>query len=316
MIRRGAAVLFLLATMPLLTSPQAAEQIGAEINRVAAAAAAVLPADSRDAITSRLDRAKRAAASGSLYLALYDLQVGYEAEAGYRLVADRKEVVDHAAFARKWTETGPPAEPPSAKAAIVFIEALAQSAEGRAPATYKASLPYAQDGGIDAGLYYLGESHAMVRFASFCRALPLRGSRSVPALRSIDPQLSEYEKQVVAAYDRAPAAQRPRFAGVNVAIKIARTLDEQKRHEGALLQYLVSRFRFAILSPATEEPPAIADIRARIEKTKFAADTDHSVGEFFLELARASLDGPDAAPASAIAVLDDVLPAYLAVVKK
>jgi hypothetical protein len=295
---------------------QAGDRISAEITRVAAAAAEVLPENSRGAITSRLERGRRAAAAGNVYLALYDLQVGFEAEGGYRVAAARTEITDCPAFTRKWTKTGPPADPPSTKAGVLFLEALAQSAEGRAPATYKASLPYAQDAGIEAGLYYLGESHAMVRFASFCRSLPLPATAPRPALRSIEPELSAYERTVVAAYDRAPAGQRPQYAGVNVAIKIARTLDEQKRYEGALLQYLVSRHRFAVLSLAASNWPSLDDLRARVASTKLPGDADHSIAEFFLQLAAATLDPANPAPASAAAVLDDIIPAYLAVVNR
>jgi hypothetical protein len=316
MMLRSAAAIVTFALAAQLSSSPPAERIGAEITRVATGTAEVLPADSRGAIASRLERAKSAAAAGNIYLALYDLQVGFEAEAGYRFAGGRKEVPDYAAFTRKWTETGPPAAPPTTKAGVLFVEALAQSAEGRAPATYKASLPYAQDAGLDAGLYYLGESHAMVRFASFCRGLPLTTTLRAPALRSIEPELSAYEKQVVAAYDRAPAGQRPQYAGVSVAIKIARTLDEQKRHEGALLQYLVSRFRFALLSIPERQASPLDQIRARVGSMKLPADADHSVAEFFLQLAAATLNARDGTPGSAIAVLDDVLPAYFVVVNK
>jgi len=314
MIWRSAIVAFALSSQ--LSSSPAAERIAAEISRVATGTGEVLPEDTRVGIAARLERAKSAAAAGNFYLALYDLQVGFEAEAGYRLAAGRKEIPDYAAFTRKWTETGPPAAPPGAKARVLFVEALAQSAEGRAPATYKASLPYAQDAGLEAGLYYLGESHAMVRFASFCRALPVSPASRAPALRSIEPELSAYEKKVVAAYDRAPAGQRPQYAGVSVAIKIARTLDEQKRYEGALLQYLVSRFRFALLSAADRPAPTIEAVRARVASVTLPPEADHSIAEFFLQLAAATLDGKDATTGSALAVLDEVLPAYFVVVDK
>ena len=299
-----------------LLSAQAADRLATEIARVATAAAEVLPEDSRAAIGSRLERAKTAAAAGQTWLALYDLQVGYEGEAGYRLASTRNTVPDHAAFTRKWTEMGAPADPPATKARVLFVEALAQSAEGRAPATYKASLPYAQDAGLEAGLYYLGESHAMVRFASFCRSLDLKAPGRWPSLRSIEPELAAYEKQVVKAYDAAPASQRPQYAGVNVAIKLARTLDEQKRYEGALLQYLVSRYRYAILNAARQQPPPVNELKTRLANTKPSTETDHSIAEFFTQLAQAALSGPQPAPASAAAILDDILPAYSVVAKK
>jgi hypothetical protein len=300
-----------------LVSAQADERIASEMKRLESAIAEVVPADSRGAIVSRLERGRTANAAGRTYLALYDLQVAFEAEGGYRLAAGRKEIPDFETFKRKWTQLGAPADPPSTKAEIAFIEALAQSAEGRAPATYKASLPYAQDAGIEAGLYYLGESQAMVRFAALCRSLERRRSGASPLLRSIEPELAAYEQQVVKAYDAAGAQQRPQFAAVNVTIKIARTLDQQQRYEGALLQYLVSRYRFALLTGGAAGPaPAAADLQKRIDGIELTPATDHSIAQFFLQLASATLSGPEPMTASAVAVLDDVLPAYFEVVKK
>lgn len=313
---RGGAVLSVvtLVCAGVLPAEQAAN-VAAEITRLTTSVPEVVPESSRGGITSRLDRARKALASGQTYLALYDLQAVFEAEAGYRLASIEKTVPDHAAFTRKWTEMGAPAGPPAGRARLLFIEALAQSAEGRAPATYRASLPYAQDAGIAAGLYYLGESHAMVRFAALCRALDARGDGRTPALPAIEPALAAYEKNVVEAYAAAPAAQRPQYAGVNVAIKLARTLDEQGRREGALLQYLVSRFRHALIV-STASAAAVDSLKERVRRTTIPPGLDHSIGEFFLQLASATLEGPEPSAGSASAVLDDVLPAYLAVVGK
>lgn len=305
------AIAFLCATT-LLAGQLSTLQ--SEITRLTSEVPAVIPESSRAAATTRLERARKALADRRIYLALYDLQVVFEAESGYRLAATEGSVADHEAFTRKWTEIGAPPDPPAAKAAVTFIEALAQSAEGRAPATYRASLPYAQDAGIMAGLYYLGESHAMVRFARLCRSTEARSAGRPPALRPIEPALAAYEKEVVKAYDAAPAGKRPQYAGVNVAIKLARTLDEQGRHEGALLQYLVSRLRHAVIVNGAS--PAVDSLRARVKNTSMPPGVDHSIGEFFLQLASASLEGPDASASNAAAILDDVLPAYFAVVGK
>ena len=288
--------------------------IQSEVARLVSDVPAVIPESSRAAVTTRLARAREALKDQHFYLALYDLQVVFEAEGGYRLATSERAVADHEAFTRKWTELGAPPDPPSTRASVTFIEALAQSAEGRAPATYRASLPYAQDAGITAGLYYLGESHAMVRFARLCRSTDARPAGRPPALRSIEPALATYEQEVVRAYDTAPAAKRPQYAGVNVAIKLARTLDEQERYEGALLQYLVSRLRHAVIGDGAAA--SVDSLRARVKNTSMPLGVDHSIGEFFLQLASASLEGPDASASHASAILDDVLPAYFAVAGK
>jgi hypothetical protein len=293
------------------------DRIAAEIARLKVDAPKVLPDESKATILSRLDRATSALAGGETYLALYDLQPAFEAEAGYRLAVTEREYTTHDAFVRKWTGMGAPAEPPTAKAPVTFVEALAQSAEGRAPATYRASRPYAEDAGRMAGLYYLGESHAMVRFAAWCRALKLPAAPGpAVAIPSVEPALADYEKEVVKAYDEATAAVRPRFAPVSVAIKLARTLSEQGRREGALLQYLVSRYRFGMIRAGNEPARTVAELEARLNATAMPAGADHTIGEFFVQLAQMSLKGTEPAPQNAAVILDDILPAYFAVVMK
>ena len=116
---------------------------------------------------------------------------------------------------------GAPPAPGAGRAGTHFVEALAQSSEGRAPATYRASLPYAQDAGISAGLYYLGESHAMMRFAALCRSLDVHPSGRPPALKPVGPALRAYEAEVVKAYDQAPQPLRPRFGNHAIAVHLA-----------------------------------------------------------------------------------------------
>jgi hypothetical protein len=305
----GLLLLACAARLPAVASGR----LEAELTRLRADVPAVIPEASRAALVSRLDRAGRALASGHTYLALYDLQVVYEAEAGYRLASTEKRVPDHAVFTDRWKAMGAPPDPPAARASVVFIEALAQSAEGRAPATYRASLPYAEDAGIMAGLYYLGESHAMVRFAALCRSADAVSRGRAPRLGSIESALAAFEKTVVKAYDTASAADRPRYAQVNVAIKLARTLDGEGRHEGALLQYLVSMYRHAMIVHGVKSVSLNA-VKTRLDSTRLPAGTDHSVAEFFLQLASATMTGPDASAASASVILDQVLPAYFEVV--
>ena len=313
MTRRALVVLGMTLTLAV-TLPAQRERIAAEFTRLAGEVPTVLPEAQRAPVLGRIERGRAAVDAGQFYLALYDLQPAFEGLAGYRLAATAGDYPDHTAFKTKWTALGAPPGPPASRASVLFVEALAQGAEGRAPATYRASLPYAQDAGIQAGLYYLAESHAMVEFAALCRSLPLPSTGRQPNLGSIEPTLAAYEKDVVAAYDRAAAAERPQYAGVNVAIKLARTLDEQKRYEGALLQYLVSRFRYGLIR--TQSSTAGADPKDRLSKVSLPADVDHSIAEFFLQLARAAGGDGSAPPPAAAVILDDILPAYFEVVNR
>jgi hypothetical protein len=315
MLRKTLCCVVPCLAVAVVTAAAQTEKMTATVTRLLAEAPAVLPEQSRAGVVSRLERSRAALAAGRVYLALYDLQPGYEAVAGYRLAATEQQVADHAGFTRRWNELGPPPAPPAGKADVMFVEALAQSAEGRAPATYRASLPYAQDAGLQAGLYYLGESHAMVDFAALCRSLALPAAGRRPAIGPIEPALAAYEAEVVQAYDAATAAQRPQYAGVNVAIKLARTLNEQGRHEGALLQYLTSRYRYRLITAAEGASRPAGELATRIRSVPVRAGVDHSIARFFLELAAATADGPAPGPQAAAAILDDILPAYSAVVK-
>lgn len=297
-----------------LLAPQPAA-LSAEFDRLSRDIVTSIPEADRGGIAARLERGRAALGDGKLYLALYDLQPGYEGEAGYRLAGDAKKYPDHQAFKAQWTTMGAPPAPGTAMAKTHFFEALAQSSEARAPATYRASLPYAQDAGISAGLYYLGESHAMMRFAALCRSVDAKATGPAPSLKPVGPALRAYEAEVVKAYDLAPQAQRPRFAQVHVAIKLAHTLDDSGRSEGALLQYLVSRFRYAQLQREGTSLPSGSDLAARLKATKLPAGADHSTAEFFLQLGDALLSGSAPAPAAAAAILDDIIPAYLELVK-
>ena len=290
--------------------------LSAEMDRLSRDILTSIAEADRGGIAARLERGRAALADGRLYLALYDLQPVYEGEAGYRLAGQVKSLPTLDDFKRKWTEMGAPPSPPATRSPVLFIEALAQSTEGRAPATYHASLPYAQDAGLSAGLYYLGESHAMPRFAAICRALDVKSAGARPSMKPVGPALTAHDSRVVKAYADAPAPLRARYAQVNVAIKQARTLDEAGRADGALLQYLVSRFRFALILGEGRPVVPADELLKRVRSTTLPSGTDHSIGTFFLQLAEALLTTNEPAPAGAVAVLEDVLPAYLEMVKK
>ena len=308
-------VLTLALTLGGLAAAQAPD-LTAEADRLARDILTSIPEGDRAGIAARLERGRAAIKAGQLYLALYDLQPAYEGEAGYRLAGQAAQFATHEAFKARWAEMGAPPAPGPGKAKVHFIEALAQSSEGRAAATYRASLPYAQDAGMSAGLYYLGESHAMPRFATLCRNLDVKSVGAWPSMMPVGPALTAHDSRVVKAYAEAPAPLRPRYAQVNVAIKQARTLDDAGRLEGALLQYLVSRFRFALIQREGSGVPATADLLKRVRSTAMPTGSDHSVGTFFLQLAEGLLTASEPTPAAAAAILDDVIPAYLELVKK
>jgi hypothetical protein len=298
--------------MPPRADAQPADLLSREIARVTAGAA-VIPTAQREGFTVRVGRARVAVADGRLMLALYELQAAWEMQDAFAF-ARESGITSAAAFEAHWKALGPPrGAPPDGRARPLLVEGLAQSSEGKASATYHASLPYAQDAGLEAGLYYLGESQAFHRFAAFARSLPIEAGPA-PPLRSIAAELTALEADVLDAYDKAQGDARTPFIGISVTLKLARTLEEQQRRPGALLQYLLARYRFGL----TRTPDASADaLRERLASADtFARDVDHSLAWFFIELARASAASPaPPGPRAAAAILDDVLPAYRAAIR-
>jgi hypothetical protein len=293
---------------------QPADVVAREIARVRAGAAAV-PSAQREGFDARLARADQAAGAGRLLLSLFELQGVWEMQHAYAFAAGAG-VTSAAEFEKRWTEIGPPAPRPAANAAdrALFLEALAQSSEGKALATYNASLPYSQDAGLDAGLYYLGESQAFTRFAAMTRNLEIAPPGPPPALRSLAPELDALETEVLNAYDTAEGDARTPFIGISVTLKLARQLDVQQRLPGALLQYLLARYRFALAR--TPGDPG-DDVPARLTSADtFDRAIDHSIAWFFLELARTHASSrAGAGLRNAAAILDDVLPAYRAAIR-
>jgi hypothetical protein len=269
-----------------------------------------VPADQRQGLAPRLDRARAALAANRLHLALYELEGAFVSANAFAYAGAATDVTSADAFAQHWKAAGEPkAAQPTARHAPLLLQALAEASEARAPVTYRASLPYGQDAGVPAGLYYLGESRALVAFADFVRRLGWPSNGAVPAVRSIAPELAALDAEVTTAYKDMTAAEHPRYIVVSVLLKRARTLNDAGAHAGALLEYLMARLRFF---PLRKTDPGIADA-ARIAEARerLGAGTDHSIAQLFVEMAEAAAESQDAAmKQNAAAILIDVLPAY------
>ena len=179
----------------LWVQASAQPRLGAEIVRLRAQVAQRVPADQQPALLARLDRAGAALEAGRSYLGLYLLESPYETAEGMAFAASQTaSTLD--AFTKAWTAAGPPADGRPNTTGPAVLEALASAAEGRGPATYQASRPYAQDAGVEAGLYYLGESRAVMAYAAFARGgdWPPTGRR--PVFRSIAPELGAFDAEM------------------------------------------------------------------------------------------------------------------------
>lgn len=284
------------------------------MDRIRSEAAASTPQDERTAPAARLERAKAALEAGRPLLALYLFEMPWESAKAWSFVKASGEIGSADAFAKKWAAAGEPrtiagprrARPP------VLIEALASAAEARAVTTYYTSKAYGEDAGVQAGLYYLGDSYAVVQFASMVRSLPWPASEAAPPLRSIAPELSALDAEMTTAYETMSPANHPAYISASAALKQARTLNDRGQLAGALFEYLLSTYLFAPLrtpAAAREATPAlVAEARRSLGTT-----TDHSIAEMFLQLADEGLS-PAATPAQrrgAASVLEAVLPAYV-----
>ena len=314
-IRLPAAGVLLAAVVAL--GPQAVAQssdaVLAAFGRIRKDAMTTMAPEQREVLESRSARGVAAVQANRPWLALYDLQAVWEMEGAWAFVK-HGGVSTAAEFEAKWKAVGEPAVVGiDTRPRPVFVEALAQSAEGKAPATYRASLPYAEDAGLQGGLYYLGESRAFVAFAAFCRGLQVEPAGARPPLRSIDAELSRLEAAVLDAYEKAPNAERQPFIVISVTLKQARYLENQQRFAGAWLQYLLALLRFA----QTRAAGSSADLPARLAAARVTAPgVDHSIADFFVQFAEHQIAaGGDAAERTAAAIIEDVLPAYRALVK-
>jgi len=283
-----------------------------EISRVRLQIKRSVPVDQQGTLAQRLDRAEAASKAGRFYQAVYLLEAAYEGAASFAFVSS-SGVKSPEAFLEKWTELGPPKARGGRSGPVpAVIDALAEASEDRGPTTYQASRPYSEDAGVDAGLYYLGESYAVMEFAAFLRSGPWPASGRRPAFRSIAPELATLDREMTTKYETMERANHPTYIRASAALKQARALNDHSAFQGAVFQYLLSRYLFAQLrSPVPEAT------RERLDATWAAlpAGEDHSIAELFLQFGEEGLSSDNAdLRASAATVIADVLPAYHAAI--
>ena len=284
-----------------------------ELARVRSQIGASVPEGERAALLQRLDRAEAAVKAQRTYQAFYLLEAPYDSAAAFAFVASASAQRPHD-FVKQWTDLGAP-KPHSGKPGRVpaALDALAEAAEDRGPATYLASRPYAEDSGMEAGMYYLGESHAVMNYAAFVRAgqWPAVGRR--PRFRSFASELEAFDREMTTSYETMARANHPTYIRASAALKQARSLNDHGALEGALFEYLLSRYLFAPL-----RGPADADAtRERIAAARatLPAAEDHSIAELFIQFAEEGLSSGSAdLRRGASAVLEDVVPAYRAAI--
>ncbi|HEX7253998.1 MAG TPA: hypothetical protein VF376_14035, partial [Thermoanaerobaculia bacterium] len=230
---------------------------------------------------------------------------------------------DGAAFEAEWTRVGKvlgrDLEPQAPKAfeslSPAAVRALAEAAMPQVRVYYETSLEYGRNTMPQYGLLYLGVAQAQREFADFCRTLsfPSKGSR--PPTRAIGSELDRLEDSLLDAY-RPPASidKHSEFIAVSSGLKEARELDAAGLRDGALLKYLQTVQRLAMLRGTSAVPgsDALAQRLHELESRLGQSGADDSIGRIFLEAAQADLAHPAAGgtPAAAAAIAADVLPRY------
>ena len=294
--------------------PGAAATITSEAARIEKHKATL--GDQAEGITDGLARVKDAISKDRLYFALDELQEPWTFDAAMTWANAHSTIRTSEQFSAEWKRVGEPALRATSARIPAAVEAIAASNAAKAPATWRASLPYSEDAGMNAGLYYLGEAQAFAAFASFCRSLPLERHGTPVTFKPMGDEISALEAEVAALYDHASAETKPRFIRVSVGLKIAHTLDEHTDYGAALYQYLAAKYR-AGAAVAPETSPG--DVKSRLDalRAKLAPRVDHSIAELFLERAAYLLDTKDPSAArSAGVIADTVLPTYLRLVQR
>src|SRR4029077_14854626 len=139
---------------------------------------------------------------------------------------------------------------------------------------------------------------------------PAAGRR--PAFRSIALELATLDGEMTTKYETMERANHPTYIRASAALKQARSLNDRHAFEGALFEYLLSRYLFAPLrGPAADATPERLDAaRASLPPAE-----DHSIAELFVQFAEEGLSRDNAdLRRSAAAVNTDVVPAYLAAI--
>lgn len=281
----------------------------------------------------RLESVREALRHGRRLLALQRLaeaRVDLGAKAYVReLPAAQRQTA--AAFETEWARLGGPLRAelgPASAGALSGVRPAAARAIGEAAllqvrAYYQASLEYGRNTMPANGYFYLGTAQALQQLVAFCRTVG-EGfpDRRQPELRNLDSEIDGLETEVLAAYRPPQALARHRdFIAVGSLLKEARELDAAGLRHGALLRYLQAATAARPLRPAAPPPdPRALERRLRELDARLAADRlDHSIGRLYLEIAQTHLEAAAGAPgapgagiATAAAILDDVLPRYLA----
>ncbi len=193
--------------------------------------------------------------------------------------------------------------------------AFGEAALSQVRVYYDSSLEYGRNTVASEGLFYLGLARAQKEFASLSGSLLPPSALAPPPLRSLEPDLDRLEAELLEAY-RPPAAidRHSEFIAASATLNEARELDSAGLRFGALLKYLQSVQRVAPLRGAAPAFTGVS-LSARLRELGgrlSSSGRDDSIGELFMETARADIEkaGEGKAPSAAAVIAENVLPRY------
>jgi len=287
-----------------------------------------LPQKTDEAYSRQIETAEKALESGCIYLSLEMLEQSWIMVKAYAYVGARADVEKQGneAFTREWQKVGKSITEIQSKLAAgesnlspMIVRAFTDRERNSAPIYYISSKPYSENESISAGLTYLGIALGELDFAGFCKQIRFDDSRTQPKLRSLEPELSSLDAEVVKGFHQAEGSEKQReFINVSASMKQAGEMNQAGRYNGALYQYLRTALLFGLINaqPATAEqlPTLKQKIESLAAQLKSKKEADHSIGQDYLESAERILAQkiPADSDLKRVAVIaDQVLPRYL-----
>jgi hypothetical protein len=334
---RSTALLLIAALLlPTLSARGAggvlADRVAAEIEGLQAflktnAATDEIMADVTRSSGPLLEQAEAARHDGYSLLALLRLARAREDIKAVMYLASRspEQLKDNAAFEAEWTRIGrslsadlaAPASGTLAGVTPAAVRAIGEAALPQVRVYHQASLEYGRNTMPAEGLFYLGAAQAQRSLAELCRELSRPSGLAAPPLRSLEGELDELEAELLGAYRPPASIDRHRdFIAASATLKEARELDSAGLRYGAMLKYLQAAQRVAPLHgvPAQLDAVALGDGLQALAARLDDGETDHSLGQLFLETARADVAraNDEAPPRLASEIVSDLAPRYFA----
>lgn len=331
----GLLLVFLALALPQASQAQTSvNRILAETNRLEKTLSSLkLSEDETKARAAAIASVRQILQSGQLYLGLYRLQPVWVEIMAQAYAASKAEIEQQGndAFEKEWQRLGLELTEKEKRLAAASsgnspaaTDALVESALTQVRPYYQSGKLYGLNTTIRNGLFYMGLAPAHIDFAIFCRELRLQPQAKPLKFRSLNPELTKLEAEILESYRLMDSSDnQPQFIRLNSSLKMAMELDREGRFAGALLKYLETVLFLSLLKAP---PPDAKDLPRLVEQSRVMegrlkkSGIDHSIGLIFIESAQGSLEEaargrPDLERLKrATVIIDRLLPRYFELV--